>query len=202
MPRPMSSAMLAALQAPVMWPAFFVQAQFNNGGTLETVYMWTGLGPITWNGQTWLGLGSFLGITTAEEGTTVEAKGIALTLSAIDVSLLADALQNFQVGLPVIVYLGLFDGPPSSPPPSLIASPIPWWSGKMDQPTFDISGTGCTITISCETPLIEMNCSVERRYTLDDSQLSNPGDLAFMFVAGLQERTDYWGRIPSSSVNL
>ena len=194
--------MLAALQSPMLWPAFFVQAQFNNAGTLETVYMWTGLGPITWNGQTWLGLGSFLGITTAEEGTTVEAKGIAITLSAIDVSLLADALQNFQVGLPVTIYLGLFDGPPSSPPPSLIASPIIWWQGSMDQPTFDVSGEGCTITINCERPLIEMNTSVERRYTLDDAQIDNPGDLAFGFVPGLAEITVYWGRIPSSSTNV
>lgn len=197
----MSTAMLAALQSPMLYPAFFCQMQFNNAGTLETVYVWTGLGTIVWNGQTWQGLGSFLGITTAEEGTTVEAKGIAITLSAIDVGLLADALQNFQVGLPVTIYLGLFTGPPSSSP-TLIPSPIPWWSGLMDQPTFDISSAGCTIKINCETPLIEMNCSVERRYTLDDAQLSNPGDLAFMFVAGLPERTDYWGRIPSSSVNL
>jgi hypothetical protein len=195
----MSSAMLTALQGPVLRPALFLMATFNSGGTIETVYMWTGLGSITWNGQTWLGLGSLLEVSTAEEGATVEAKGIAFTLSGIDVASLANALQDFQVGLPVQIWLGLFD---NSSPPSLIADPITTWAGKMDQPVLDVGGETASIAINCETRLIEMNCSVERRYTHDDTQLEHPGDLGCSFVNGLQEITVSWGHTPSSSANV
>lgn len=191
----MSPAMLTALQAPVLRPAVFVMATFVTGA----VYMWSGLGSITWNGHTWLGLGSLLGFSTAEEGVTVEAKGISFSLSGIDVSLLADVLQEFQVGLPVQVYLGLFDG---ASPPSLIADPITTWSGRMDQPSVDVAGETATISIACETRLLELNVSVERRYTHDDAQLDNPGDLGFSFVCGIQEITVPWGRIPSSSATV
>ena len=195
----MSSAMLTALQAPVLRPALFLMATFNDSGTLETVYMWTGLGSITWNGHTWQGLGSLLEISTAEEGATVEAKGIAFTLSGIDVTSLADALQEFQVGLPVQIWLGLFD---AGSPPSLIPDPITTWAGRMDQPTVEVGGETASIAINCETRLIEMNCGVERRYTHDDAQLDNPGDMGFSFVNGIQEITTSWGRIPSSTSNV
>lgn len=199
MPRNITSAMLTALQATVLRPALFVQASFLDSGVIETVYMWTGLGSITWNGQTWLGLGSLIGITTSEEGTTVEARGITITLSGIDVSLLAGALQEFQVGLPVLVYLGLFD---NASPISLIANPVTVWAGQMDAPTLDVGGETAAISIACETRLLELNVSVERRYTHDDTQLEHPGDLGCAFVSGLQEITVSWGRIPSSSVNV
>lgn len=199
MPRAMSGAMLTALQATILRPAIFVQATFIDTGVLETVYLWSGLGSISWNGQTWAGLGSLLGVSTAEEGTTVEAKGITLTLSGIDVASLADALQEYQVGLPVQVWLGLFD---NASPPSLIADPVTTWAGQIDQPTLDVGGETATISIACETRLIEMNCSVERRYTHDDAQLDHPGDLGFSFVNGLQEITTSWGRVPSSSQNV
>lgn len=191
--------MLTALQAPVLRPALFVQATFNDAGTLETVYLWSGLGSVVWNGQTWIGLGSLLGITTSEEGATVEAKGITLTLSGIDVSLLADVLQEFQVGLPVQVWMGLFD---NASPPNLIADPITTWAGRIDQPSVDVAAETATISIACETRLIEMGVSSERRYTHDDAQIDNPGDQGFSFVSGLQEITVPWGRIPSSSNNV
>ena len=54
MPRAASSAFLTALSQPIIRPAFLVQAGFTSG----PVYLWTGRGSLTWNGQTWLGTGS------------------------------------------------------------------------------------------------------------------------------------------------
>ncbi len=195
MPRPMSGDMIAAFQASLLRPAIFVEATFATG----TVYIWSGLGNVTWNSHTWVGVGSFGGISTTEEGSTVEAKGITLSLSGIDVGLLADVLQEFQIGAPVIVRLGLFDG---AIPPALIASPIVSWSGQMDQPTIDVSGETATITINCENRLIEMNVPCDRRYTLDDASIDTPGDLALQFVAACSEINIYWGKSPATSTNL
>jgi hypothetical protein len=192
MPRAMSSGMLAALQATELFPAIFVTAAFRSA----TVYIWSGIGTIDWNGQTWLGLGSFLDISPAEDGTTVEAKGITLTLSGIDPTLLPEALGDFQLGLPVSVQFGLYSGG------TLIESPITTWAGRMDQPTIDVDATAAVITINCENRLLDMNVPVDRRYTSVDQQRDYPGDLGFQFVNALQERTLFWGNYPNSQNNI
>jgi hypothetical protein len=56
MPRPLSAEMLAALQAPVIKPAIFVEITFASA----TAYIWSGIGSVEWNGHTWLGLGARL----------------------------------------------------------------------------------------------------------------------------------------------
>ena len=190
--RAMSSAMLAAITSPGIQPAFFVMATFATG----PVYLWSGIGSIFWNGQTWLGVGTLGSISVAEEGSTVEAKGITIGLSGFDSSFLTAVLGEFQLGLPVVVYLGLFAGG------ALIASPITAWAGRMDQPTITVGGETADIKINCENRLIDLNTSVQRRYTNDDQQLVAPGDLGLSFQSGIQEVVIYWGVIPNSKNNV
>ena len=192
MPRQISPQMLAALGSGSLRPAIFVEATFITG----PVYCWTGTGPITWNGQTWLGIGTFGSLSNVEEGTTVEAKGITLTLSGLDPTLLTDVLTEYQVGLPVMVWIGLFDINRQ-----LIPDPLVAWAGRMDQPTLSVDGTTCSLSIACENRLLDMNTSVERRYTNDDQQLDYPGDRGFEFVTSIQEVSLYWGRMPGSKNN-
>jgi hypothetical protein len=193
MSRPITDAQLAAILSPYFRPALFVEAHFVTG----PVYVWSGIGPIVWNSQTWLGLGALGSVSTIEEGSTIEAKGISLTLSGIDSSLLSLVMGEFQVGLPAIVRLGLFDDNGA-----LIDDPIIAWAGRMDQPTIDVDGQTMTITINCENRLVEMNVAVDRRYTNDDQQLDFPGDRGMEFVNSIQDITIYWGHTPSSKNNL
>jgi hypothetical protein len=90
-----TTAMLDATQASQLLPAIFVQATMASG----TVYLWSGFGNLTWNGQTWQGVGSMLRISTIEEKATVTASGITVTLSGIDPTLLNDVLGEFQLFL-------------------------------------------------------------------------------------------------------
>ena len=191
MPRTLTVPFLAATQATLLRPALFIEAHFTSG----PLYAWSGFGSITWNSQTWTGIGTLGSVSTIEEGSTVEAKGITLTMSGIDATLLADVLGEFQVGLPAIVSLGLFDSTGA-----LIADPVTSWSGRMDQPTIDVDGTTATIAINCESRLLDMNVAVDRRYTNEDQQLDHPGDRGLEFVNSIQEVVIYWGRSPSSSV--
>src|SRR5580765_4937422 len=185
MPRPGATPeVLVALASTIIRPAIFVKATFFTGD----LFLWTGLGNISWGGETWLGIGSLGGISVIEDGASVEARGITLTLSGIVQSVLADVLQELQLGAPVIVYLGLFDETGTT----LIPDPLVCWSGRMDQPTIEMGGNTAMLSINCENRLLEMNVAVDRRYTQDDAQISSPGDLAFQFVAGIQSRTIYW----------
>ena len=150
-----------------------------------------------WGGHTWTGVGSIGSVSTIEEGSTVEAKAITLTLSGLDSELLTGITDEFQVGLPVAVWLGVYDDTGA-----LIADPVCAFSGRMDQPTLDVAGTTASVSINCESRLVEMNVAVDRRYTNEDQQLDFPGDRGFEFVNGIQEAQIYWGRSPSSKNNL
>ena len=98
--------------------------------------------------------------------------------------------------LPVVVYLALFAGG------ALIASPFTAWAGRMDQPTITVRGETADIKIKCENRLIDLNTSVQRRYTNDDQQLVAPGDLGLSFQSGIQKAVVYWGAIPNSKNNV
>ena len=191
MPRAMTPAMLTALQAPQLQPVVFLQIQFAS----TTVYLWSGAGTTTWNGQTWTGTGSMLGVTLIGDTANLEARGITLTLSGLAPSLLSDFLSEFQLGLPVVIYLGLYSGG------ALIANPITSWSGLTDQPVIDVGADAVTISLNCENRIIEMHVRMDRRYTNDDQQLDNPGDLGYEFVPSLVMTALYWGRTPFQQFN-
>jgi len=192
MPRPdLSAAMRSATGATVFMPAIFVQATFQSG----ILYLWSGRGDIVWNSKTWQGVGSLLKISTVEEKSSVAATGIVVTLSGIDPTLLPNVLNEFQVTGPVKVFLGAF-----SSPGVLISSPITLWSGKLDQPTIDVGSDLASISIACESRLLQMNVSVERRYTDQDQQQDVPGDLAMSFVNSIQDMPVYWGQTPSDAI--
>jgi hypothetical protein len=188
----MSTAMAAALAAPGTKPSLFVSIPFASA----TVYMWSGTGSVTWGGHTWLGMGALLEITAAEDAATVEARGIAITLSGLDPVLFADCRDEFVLGQPVVIYLGLWSGG------SLVASPIVVWAGRTDQPTFDIQPDAVTVTIACENRLADMNVAVDRRLTNQDQQMDWPGDLGFQFVDAIQEQTLFWGTQPNTTNNI
>lgn len=192
MPRSMSTALNTAFSAQDLLPVAFLQAQFRTG----TVYLWSGFGTISWNGQTWTGIGDLGSITPIEEGTNVQARGLTIALSGFDATLVSLVMGEVQLGLPVTLYLGAFSGG------SIIPTPIAAFAGRIDQPTIEVSGETASISINCESRLIDMNTSVSKRYTDDQQQTDFPGDTAFSFVMGIINATIYWGNNPNSPNNI
>lgn len=190
----MSAAYANAIASTENKPALFFEVHFVSG----PVYVWSGLGSIDWNGQTWLGAGGLIEVSTVEEGNTVEAKGITVSLSGVQTDFLTDILDEFQVGLPAIVYLGFFEDDGVT----LVPDPIISWSGRTDQPTIEMDGTTATISVNCENRLVEMNVAVDRRYTNEDQQIDYPGDRGLEFQPSIQDVRIFWGQVPSSKNNL
>lgn len=205
MPRLLTTAMQEALCAPVLRCALLASLQFAD----NTVYVWSGLGPLTWNGNTYQGVGSLGSISTISEGSTVEAEGVTFTLSGIPASLVSEVLWETRLLYTAQVYLALWDASGN-----LIADPVLSYRGKMDQPSISDDGKTCTISISTENVLVDLNRSCYRRYTNDDQQIdlaatltrlglpSTTVDTGFRWVAGLQEQITFWGRMPSSVNNV
>ena len=205
MPRTMTSAMAAALSAPVLRPAILCSMAF----AASTVYVWTGLGPMTWNDMTFLGVGDLGSISAISEGSTVEAQGLSISLNGIPSDMMTEVLTETRVLGAVNIWLALFDSAGA-----LIASPIASYQGRMDAPSLTDDGQTCTCSITVENVLVDLNRPVYRRYTNDDQQLdlattltrlglaSTTTDTGFQFVPGVQERITFWGKSPSSTNNV
>ena len=197
--------MQAALAAPVLRCALLASLQFADG----MQYLWSGLGPRVWNGNTYTGVGSLGSISTISEDSTVEAKGVAFTLSGIPADLVSEVLWETRILYQAQAYFALFDASGN-----LIADPILSYQGKMDQPTISDDGKTCSIEIACENVLVDLNRACYRRYTNDDQQIDLAAtltrlglplttvDTGFRWVAGLQEQITFWGTMPSSINNV
>jgi len=189
MPRGLSSDILTALSSPVIYPAYFVSIQFVN----ETVYVWTGIGSIVWNSQTWSGVGSLLSISSIEEPNNAAAKAVLLKISGIDPVFLPEAQNQVILGRPVMVYMGLFSSNTFSIGTLIDSAPIATWVGRLDLPRFGVGAEEVTLELSCESRLLDMDLSVERRYTTEDIQMTTPGDLGCIFVSSIAQKTLFWG---------
>lgn len=183
--RSMTTATGSALAADTVYPVFLAKVTCVSGDVL----MWTGLGTITWNGMDFLGAGELGGISAISETTETAAKGITLSLSGIPIEMVATALSETRQGLPATVWLGAMDADGA-----LIADPFPLYAGFTDVPTLEDGADTCTVSISVESRLIDLERPRVRRYTPEDQHIDYPGDKGFDFVASLQSKEFKFGR--------
>lgn len=185
MPRSMTPATEAALVAADLRPVMFFEGEFPTA----SVRFWTGLSPIDWNGQTWIGAGNLIGLSSVEEGTDVAATGVEVQLAGVPPSLVAAVIGDAQQGLPGRVWIGLLDAAGA-----LIIDPVQVFAGRLDVPQIADQVDTCTISISYESRLIDLNRPREWRYTHESQQVLYPGDKGFEYVAALQDKEITWGR--------
>lgn len=185
MPRNITANFLLGLQEPYLYPGIFVEIFFASG----PVRLSTALNSIFLNGNIFTGVGSLLEVSTIEDGSSVRARGVSVTLSGIDPLLLPAALNEFQVGLQATIYLGLFGNEGGL----LIHDSVIAWQGRTDQPTINFDEKTASIQLSLESVLLDMNTPVPYRYTNQDQQLFFPGDLGFQWVNSIQNVPIYWG---------
>lgn len=185
MARNLTAALLAALQAGTVRPVVFYEGEYSTG----TLRLWSGVGPFTWNAQTWTGVGQMLGVAPIEEGSDVRAVGFSVSLSGEASVLLSANLSAARNGLPGRVWIGALDSAGT-----VIADPFRAFDGRFDVPDIFVEGSACTITARYESRLIDLDRPRERRYTHEDQQIDYPGDRGFEYVPGLQDAQIVWGR--------
>lgn len=183
--RNMTPEFETALIARDVRPALFFEGAFATG----VVRIWSGLSPITWNGQTWIGAGNLIGFAGVEEGTDIVARGTSISLSGVPSSHVALAITDAQQGLPGKIWIGLLaaDG-------AIIVDPILAFTGRLDVPSVTDGAETCTVTITYESRLIDLNTPRELRYTHEAQQQLYPGDRGFEYVTTIQDQDITWGR--------
>lgn len=185
MTRTMSDAMTAAVSEPTLYPILLARVTCVSGDVL----VWSGLGDLEWDGLVWKGVGTLGGISEIAESADVLAKGITLSLSGVPSEMIATALGETRQGLPAIIYFGCLDRDGV-----LISDPIQLFSGLTDVASIEDGATTCTIAITVESRLIDLERARVRRYTPEDQHIDYPGDKGFDFVTGLQNREFKFGR--------
>ena len=165
-------------------PVVLVELQFDSGISR----LWSGVGNLVWNGDTFLGAGGLGSIDLAQETVEQKALGIRLTLSGIPPSEISLALGEDVIGRIATVWLAFFDASDL-----LIADPIVVFAGRMDTMDVALADTA-TVTVTAESRLIDWDRPRERRYTDADQQEKFPGDQGLAFVSQSVEKEIVWGR--------
>jgi hypothetical protein len=188
--RELTAAVLAASENANVPMVAFVELDFGSGFVRVT----NAPHSMTWNGYTWIGLGTLGGINAVDEGTGLEARGVALTLSGVPVSGEGDsenisiALGEHYQGRDCRVWVALLDDQFSIvPDPKLI------FLGRMDNMEIEIGATA-TIIVRVESRLADLERPRVRRYNNEDQQIEYSGDRGLEFVEQMVDKSIVWGR--------
>jgi hypothetical protein len=181
--RDLDPSMQAALEAGVLVPALLAQITFVSG----TEYIWSGVGPLVYGGNTYSGVGSLGTIGAISEGVEVKAAGTSVTLSGIDPTLYADSMDDIVTGQPAKIWFALLANG------AIIGAPFLAFSGLTDLPTVSEDGETISITINLENRLTNLQRANARRYTSADQRIKYPTDTFFAFVEALCNTANMWG---------
>jgi len=190
MSRTLTSAMSNALVADVVRPIYLVRMVFDS----SDLNVWSGMGDLSYGGETYTGLGDLLSISEIKETADVQATGMNVSLSGVKSSLVTIAKDQDYQGRELTVRLGAFDSSGD-----LIADPVIIFSGFMDTMTIAEAGQYSSITIAVENKLIAFERSKVRRYTAEDQKIDHPTDKGFEFVTAIVEKEIIWGRATGAS---
>lgn len=194
MSRTLTSGMLGVTTADVVRPAYFVRMVFDSSESPNVLNLWSGVGDLTYGGNTYLGVGDLLSISQITETADIQATGINVSLTGIKSSFIAIAKDHEYQGRALTVSLGAFDTSGS-----LIADPVIVFSGFMDTMTISESGQHSSINIAVENKLIAFERSKVRRYTAEDQKIDHPTDKGFEFVTAIVQKEIIWGRPTGAS---
>jgi hypothetical protein len=177
--------MVTQVTAAELQPVILFKAEFDSGDVL----LWTGIGEIDYDGDTYTGAGNLIGVSSIDETTGIEARGASFNLSGANSAILSLALTEDYQGRAITAFFGVLDTTLS-----LVSDPIILFKGIMDVIRLDDSGNVATITVAAENRLIDLLRTKTRRYTEQDQKAEFSGDTGCDFVVGLQEKEVTWGK--------
>jgi len=182
--RDLDPALASALSNGIIMPAILCMLTFASG----TKYVWSGVGNLVYETQTYTGVGSLGTLGSINEGIEVKADGTTVKLSGIDPVLQAECMADIQLGAPAKIWFALF-----TQEGALIGAPYLIFSGSVDRPIVTVSPGEIAITLSLENKLIDLQRANQRRYTSADQRIAYPTDIGFAWVEILNDQALIWG---------
>lgn len=184
--RDMESGVVTALGSRETSPALLAWFEFDSA----EIGMWSGYGDIVWDGKTFHGGGSFIGISAIEETQDIVAKGVTLSLNGISSENIAACLTEDLKNRPVTIWWALLSNDPEGA--YFIEDPVRVFSGLMDTVEFTDSGETSDIRLTVENVLYIGQRAKVARYTDEDQRKKYPNDTGLSRINNLQDKELVW----------
>jgi len=162
----------------------FVAAKFEfPSGSLA---IWNGYREVSIGGEDYTPAGNLMSVSDIEETGEIAARGVTVTLSGLDSSIISAALQeNYQNRIATITFGTIENG---------VFTGYDIFKGRMDTMSIEESGSTASVAIGIENRLIDLERPRVLRYTSEDQKALYAGDLGLDYVADLQDKVINWGR--------
>ena len=186
MSRGLSANNAAEIAKAYLQPVALGQFNFDT-----PVYVHTGVGSITYDGNAYTGLGDFVGMSEMRESEALTPLSMTFTLSSDDAALEAEALDagNFRDTIKVFIGYRGDDG-------LLVDDPWLGWSGFYDTASVRIDLEESVIKVVGQHDLATLNEKAGDRYSDEDAQDKNAGDVGLEYLADMRTTNLTWGRRP------
>jgi len=203
--RDISTSVLGSLEEGVVYPFFTVELLFDSA----PIRLWTGSGTLVFGGDSYIGTGTLLDISSVEETSEMAVKGATITLTGMNSEVISLALQSPYQGRICNISFGMFatgellkedgayilleDG-------STIGLETQEtgltqiFSGYMDQMNISEGPEFGTIELKVENKLIDLERQRVRRFTNQFQKSLYPNDRGLEFVENIQDKEIVWGR--------
>jgi len=165
--------------------AVAVKAEFDT----DDILIWSGLGDVTINSETYTGAGTLLGITGNEDTAELSSTGTIVTLSGMDDTVLSYALTENYQNRPITIFLVFLMGGSNE-----VAGTMTTFKGRMTALSINDTPEGSTVVINAENRLVDLNRPSHLRYTVESQKYILSSDTSFKFVQQLQDMDIVWGK--------
>lgn len=192
MNRGASAAMQAEWAKSQNAPVHLLEVDFDaaDGGP---VYLTDAHKPLSWNGQTWSGLGHLLDFSGAAEAMPLRVSSAAVKLSGVDQLYLAVFQQRQFIDRRLALYLGFLDAANDA----VIADPIAIHDGRIDAWGMDEDPRpgSLTLTVTSRDSFADFERLSGRHTNSTDQNILFPNDRTFDKLAQISMQSFVWGHL-------
>jgi len=182
--RDLTAGQLAAVNAGVVRPVLLCRLDFES----DPLLVHSGVGTITHDGEDFLGIGAYGGVSEVTEGSDARPYDVDLSLSGIPTEFLATTMGEQYQGRGAALYIGLLDADHQ-----VIDEVKQIWSGYMDYPDI-VLGETATIAVRCRGRANDWNRARVIRYTKEWLRSVYPDDSGLDYVTQMVDRSILWGK--------
>jgi len=177
---------------PVYYPFALVKLVLAGG----TYRLFSGIGELTWDGQTWAGAGDLGYIGKIESTAEAKAGKVVIGLSGLDASLKAEALDELSRGGSASIYFGFF----SDAENTITYDPWLGFFGRVDTSEVEEDAEGVEVRVTLLDSVGARLRQTVRRRTDSDQQEIYSGDEFYSYVAALRDPENWGGSGSSGAV--
>lgn len=182
MSRGLSTTNTAQVDGVHVYEVVLVKLEFDT-----PVYVHSGIGSISYGGNTYLGVGRFGGISGTRESEALGPSAITLTLDGITSAQITEALDSGNLYDPVTIYVGY-----RQDAGTLVDDPWILWKGWYEFASVVLDSES-SVNIVCQHDLAILDEKGGDRYSDEDQQDKYTGDIGFAFAHDMGSVNLIWG---------